>query len=63
LDGISDEEMVLDGSDRQEGGSGGVRGLEERYWMRFLKGMVTDRNNGDTTTFALERATNGRQHS
>jgi hypothetical protein len=35
---------VLDGSDRQEGGSVGVRGLKERYWMRFLKGMVTDRN-------------------
>jgi hypothetical protein len=34
--------MVLDG---QEDGSGGVEGLMERYWMRFLKGMVTDRNN------------------
>jgi hypothetical protein len=33
--------MVLDG---QEGDSVGVRGLKERYWMRFLKGMVTDRN-------------------
>jgi hypothetical protein len=37
LDGMSDEVRVLDGSD-------GVRGLKERYWMRFLKGMVTDRN-------------------
>jgi hypothetical protein len=33
--------MVLDG---QEGGSEGVRGLKERCWVRFLKGMVTDRN-------------------
>jgi hypothetical protein len=30
--------------DRQEDGSAGVRGVKERYWMRFLKGMVTDRN-------------------
>jgi hypothetical protein len=37
--------MVLDG---QEGDSGGVKGLKERYWMRFLKGMVMDRN-----TFSL----------
>jgi hypothetical protein len=37
--------MVLDG---QEDGSGGVEGLMERYWMRFLKDMVTDRN---TTPF------------
>jgi hypothetical protein len=40
----SDEERVLDGMDRQEGGSAGARGGKERYWMRFLKGMVTDRN-------------------
>jgi hypothetical protein len=33
--------MVLGG---QEGDSVGVRGLKERYWIRFLKGMVTDRN-------------------
>jgi hypothetical protein len=33
--------MVLGG---QEGDSVGVRDLKERYWMRFLKGMVTDRN-------------------
>jgi hypothetical protein len=39
--------MVLAG---QEGDSVGVRGLKERYWMRFLKGMVTDRN----TTPSLE---------
>jgi hypothetical protein len=36
--------MVLDGLGRQEGDSGGVKGLKERYWMKFLKGMVTDRN-------------------
>jgi hypothetical protein len=42
--------MVLDGLGRQEGGSGGVRDLKERCWMRFLKGMVTDRN----TTPSLE---------
>jgi hypothetical protein len=42
---MDDEEMVLDGPEGQEGGSVGVRGLKERYWMRFLKGMVTDRNN------------------
>jgi hypothetical protein len=42
--------MVLDGLGRQEGDSGGVRGLKERYWKRFLKGMVTDRN----TTPSLE---------
>jgi hypothetical protein len=41
---MNDEEMVLDGSDGQEGSSAGVKGLKERYWMRFLKGMVTDRN-------------------
>jgi hypothetical protein len=36
--------MVLDGSEGLEGGSAGVKELKERYWMRFLKGMVTDRN-------------------
>jgi hypothetical protein len=41
LNGTNDEEMVLDG---QEGDPEGVKGMEERYWMRFLKGMVTDRN-------------------
>jgi hypothetical protein len=44
LDRTNDEEMVLDRPDGQEGDSAGVKGLEERYWMRFLKGMVTDRN-------------------
>jgi hypothetical protein len=44
LDGTSGGMRVLADSDRQEGGSAGVRGLKERYWMRFLKGMVTDRN-------------------
>jgi hypothetical protein len=39
--------VVLDG---QEDGPAGVEGLEEKYWMRFLKGMVTDRN----TTPSLE---------
>jgi hypothetical protein len=33
--------------DRQEGDSACVKGLEERCWMRFLKGMVTDRNRDD----------------
>jgi hypothetical protein len=42
---MNDEGRVLDGKDRQEGDSAGIRGLEERCWMRFLKGMVTDRNN------------------
>jgi hypothetical protein len=41
---MNDEGMILDEQDGQEGGSVGVRGLKERYWMRFLKGMVTDRN-------------------
>jgi hypothetical protein len=41
---MKDKEGFLDGVDRQEGGSAGVEGLEERYWMRFLKGMVTDCN-------------------
>jgi hypothetical protein len=36
--------MVLDVLDGQEGGSAGVKGVKERYWIRFLKGMVTDRN-------------------
>jgi hypothetical protein len=43
--------MVLDG---QEGGSEGVRGLKERYWMRFLKGMVTDRNT-DAAIYSLRK--------
>jgi hypothetical protein len=30
--------MVLDG---QKGDPAGVKGVEERYWTRFLKGMVT----------------------
>jgi hypothetical protein len=47
---MSDEGRVLDGKDGQEGGSTGVRGQKERYWMRFLRGMVTDRN----TTPSLE---------
>jgi hypothetical protein len=34
--------MVLDG---QEGDPEGVKGLKERYWMRFLKGMVMNCNN------------------
>jgi hypothetical protein len=41
---MSDEDWVLDEADRQEGDSAGVKGLKVRYWMRFLKGMVTDRN-------------------
>jgi hypothetical protein len=36
---------VLDETDGQGGGSVGVKGVKERYWARFLKGMVTDRNN------------------
>jgi hypothetical protein len=42
---MNDEEMVLDGPERQEGGSVDVMERKERYWTRFLKGMVTDRNN------------------
>jgi hypothetical protein len=42
--------MVLDGPEGQEGGSADVMVRNERYWMRFLKGMVTDRN----TTPSLE---------
>jgi hypothetical protein len=41
---MNDEEMVLDGPEGQEGGSVTVMERKERYWMRFLKGMVTDRN-------------------
>jgi hypothetical protein len=41
---MNDEGRVLDGMDGQEGGSAGVKGRKERYWMRFLKGMVTDCN-------------------
>jgi hypothetical protein len=41
---MSDKDWILDETDGQEGDSAGVKGLEERYWMRFLKGMVTDRN-------------------
>jgi hypothetical protein len=41
---MNDEEMVLDGPEGQEGGSADVMERKERYWMRFLKGMVTDRN-------------------
>jgi hypothetical protein len=44
LSGMSDEDGILDEADGQEGDSAGVKGLEERYWMRFLKGMVTDHN-------------------
>jgi hypothetical protein len=47
---MNDEEKVLDGPEGQEGSSGDVMEREERYWMRFLKGMVTDRN----TTPSLE---------
>jgi hypothetical protein len=36
--------MVLDGPEGQEGGSADVMERKERYWMRFLKGMVTDHN-------------------
>jgi anthranilate/para-aminobenzoate synthase component I len=42
---MNDEEMVLDESEGQEGGSADVMERKERYWIRFLKGMVTDRNN------------------
>jgi hypothetical protein len=41
---MNDEEMVLDGLEGQEGGSADVMEQKERYWMRFLMGMVTDRN-------------------
>jgi hypothetical protein len=44
---MNDEEMVLDGPEGQEGGSVDVMERKERYWMRFLKGMVTDRNSND----------------
>jgi hypothetical protein len=41
--------------DRQEGDSACVRGLEERCWMRFLKGMVTDHNNASRASKANKR--------
>jgi hypothetical protein len=41
---MNDEEMILDGSEGQEGGSANEMEWKERCWMRFLKGMVTDRN-------------------
>jgi hypothetical protein len=41
---MNDERGVLDGMDGQEGGFGVLKEQKERYWMRFLKGMVTDRN-------------------
>jgi hypothetical protein len=41
---MNDEEMILDGPEGQEGGSVDVMERKERCWMRFLKGMVTDRN-------------------
>jgi hypothetical protein len=47
---MNEEEMVLDGPEGQEGGSADVMERKERYLMRFLKGMVTDRN----TTPSLE---------
>jgi hypothetical protein len=47
---MSDEDWVLDEADRQEGDSGGVEGLKERYWIRFLKGMVTDCNTSSNTS-------------
>jgi hypothetical protein len=46
---MSDEDWILDEADGQEGGSAGVKGLKERYWMRFLKGMVMDCNKKDCT--------------
>jgi hypothetical protein len=44
LKGMNDEEMVLDGPEGQEGGSVEAQEEKKRCWMRFLKGMVTDRN-------------------
>jgi hypothetical protein len=44
LDGTSDEGKVLDGIGDDKGDSMGVKGSKDRYWVRFLKGMVTDRN-------------------
>jgi hypothetical protein len=42
--------MILEGSHGQESGSVCVIERKERYWMRFLKGMVTDRNIYKTIT-------------
>jgi hypothetical protein len=44
LDGTSDEGGVLDETDDEEDGFAGGKGLMEKYWIRFLKGMVTDHN-------------------
>jgi hypothetical protein len=44
---------VLDGPEEQEGGSADVMERKERYWMRFLKGMVTDRNTTPSLGFCF----------
>jgi hypothetical protein len=44
IGGTSDEGKALNGIGDDKGGSMGVKGLKDRYWVRFLKGMVTDRN-------------------
>jgi hypothetical protein len=45
--------MVLEGSHGEEGGSVHVMEWKERYWMRFLKGMVTDRNTMPSSEFCF----------
>jgi hypothetical protein len=52
---MNDEGRVLDGKDRQEGGPVDVMGRDERYWMRFLKGMFTDRNTSHAFAFPSGR--------
>jgi hypothetical protein len=50
--------MVLDDADGLGGGSVGVKGMKERYWTKFLKGMVTDRNTGPYYSSAYSHAVN-----
>jgi hypothetical protein len=51
---MDDEGRILDGMDGQEGSFAGVKEWKERYWMRFLKGMVTDRNSAHVSSLQLD---------
>jgi hypothetical protein len=53
LEGTSDEGKLLNQMDGQEGGSAVRKEWKERCWMRFLKGMVTDRNTFTTLSNIL----------
>jgi hypothetical protein len=58
--------VILNGTGGQEGGSADAKGLKERYWMRFLKGMVMDRNMQDdpvlTSAFGFGKRICPRRH-